>query len=79
MVTYCVSSECVALLLKPEESVSVRRAVSDCLIAVGLMPWNNMEAELFACTGGKLLIARPCPPLCRRCSPAAPRLRRARG
>lgn len=76
MVTYCISSDCVAVLLAPGEPVSVRSAVSDCLRAVGLRPWQDMEAELFSCREGKMLIARPSPPLRRRCGPNVPRLRR---
>jgi hypothetical protein len=62
MVTYCISSDCVALLLPPEVSVSVRSVVSFCLRARGFSPWPDMEAELFCCPKGRLLIARPCPP-----------------
>ena len=75
MVTYCISSECVALLLPPDVSLSVRSVVFLCLRLRGLPLWPDMEAELFCCPRGRLLIARPCAP--RRCRlHAGPRLRR---
>ncbi len=77
MVTYCISSDCVVLLLSPNESVSVRSAVDDCLCEKGLCPWRDMEAELFSCPEGRLLIARPRSPIRQRLSPAEPRLRRS--
>ncbi len=77
MVTACISSDCVALLLSPDESVPVRSAVSACLCEKGLRPWEDMEAELYSCPDGRLLIARPRGPIRRRLSPDAPRLRRA--
>ena len=43
MVTYCISSDCVVLLLSPNESVSVRSAVDDCLCEKGLCPWRDMR------------------------------------
>lgn len=76
MVTYCISSDCVALFLSPGEPVSVRSAVASCLCEKGLRPWRDMEAELFSCPDGRLLIARPRAPIRQRLSPATPRLRR---
>ena len=76
MVTYCITSECVALLLPPDGSVSVRSLVLLCLRLRGLPLWPDMEAELFCCPRGRLLRARPRPPLrCRRRS--GPRLHRS--
>ena len=75
MVTYCISSDCVALLLPPDVSVSVRSVVSFCLRVRGLSPWPDMEAELFCCPKGRLLIARPRPPRLTR-QAACPRLSR---
>lgn len=77
MVTYCISSDCVALFLAPEEPIPLRSAVDSCLCEMGLRPWRDMEAELFSCPDGSLLIARPRAPIRQRLSPAAPRLRRS--
>ena len=76
MVTYCISSDCVALLLPAEEGAPVRALVSDCLRSAGLRPWQDMEAELFSSPVGRLLIARPRAPLRQRTSPSVCRLTR---
>ena len=77
MVTYCVSPDCVALLLDPEEPLELCPAVSATLRLAGFAPWQEMEGELYSGTEGRLLIARPCPPHLHRCSGTVPRLRRA--
>lgn len=76
MVTYCISPDCVALLIAPEEALSVRSAVRECLRAKGFRPWSDMEAELFSSPGGRLLIARPEAPLRERLTAPARRLRK---
>ena len=75
MVTYCITPDCVALLLAPDEPVAVRSAVASCLCEKGLDPWQDMEAELYSCQDGRLLIARPRSPLRQRVSSPV-RLRR---
>jgi hypothetical protein len=76
MVTYCISSDCVALLLEEGEPRSVRELVSDCLRRRGLPLWRSLEAELYTSCAGALLIARPEAPLRERLSTPPRRLRR---
>ena len=79
MVTYYVSSDCVAAVLEREEAVNqaaVRAAVSDCLALAGRRPWEEMEAERYGLENRFLLIARPRSPALRRLSGDFPRLRR---
>ena len=75
MVTVCVSSEALALLLSAEEAADVRNAVRVSLENAGLEPWHDLEAEYFDRGGGGLLIARPRSPLRRR-GPYQHRIRR---
>ena len=63
MVTMCVSSEALALLLSEEETGDVRNAVRLSLESAGLEPWHDLEAELYDRGDGALLLARPRPPL----------------
>ena len=63
MVTVCVSSEAVALLLAEDELEDVRSAVKLSLKNAGLEPWRDLEAEFYARGGMGLLLARPRPPL----------------
>ena len=74
MVTYCISSDCVALLLPEGTDFPVRTLVTACLRKEGLRPWSDMEAELYAAPCGRLLIARPRGPLRSRLAQNAPRL-----
>lgn len=79
MVTYYVSSDCVAAVLENEEMMNnncIREAVSACLHAAGCRPWPDMEAELYYLDGQCLLIARPSPPLRQRLKGHFPRLTR---
>ena len=66
MVTVCVSSESLALLISEEELDDVRAAVRESLERAGLEPWRDLEAEYFDRGGGGLLLARPRPPLRKR-------------
>ena len=63
MVTLCVSSEVLALLLTEEELRDVRGAVKLSLESAGLAPWRDLEAEFYECGEAGLLLARPRPPL----------------
>ena len=63
MVTVCVSSEAVALLLAEDELEDVRSAVKLSLKKAGFEPWRDLEAEFYECGGMGLLLARPRPPL----------------
>ena len=63
MVTICVSSEALALLLTEEELTDVRGAVNASLVSAGLEPWRDLEAELYERGDMGLLLARPRPPL----------------
>lgn len=63
MVTVCVSSEALALLLTEEELRDVRGAVKLSLESAGLEPWRDLEAEFYECGEAGLLLARPRPPL----------------
>ena len=63
MVTLCVSSEVLALLLTEEELRDVRGAVKLSLESAGLEPWRDLEAEFYTCGETGLLLARPRPPL----------------
>ncbi len=63
MVTVCVSSEALALLLTKEELRDVRAAVRLSLESAGLEPWRDLEAEFYERGGVGLLLARPRPPL----------------
>ncbi len=73
MVTVCVTDEALALLLSAEEQDDIRTAVRLSLEKAGLKPWSDLEAELYACADGALLLARPRPPLLSR-----PSIRRRR-
>ena len=66
MVTVCVSSEALALLISEEELDDVRAAVRESLERAGLEPWRDLEAEYFDRGGGGLLLARPRSPLLSR-------------
>ena len=66
MVTVCVSSEALALLISEEELDDVRAAVRLSLERAGLEPWRDLEAEYFDRGGGGLLLARPRAPLRKR-------------
>lgn len=66
MVTNYVSSESMAVLLRPGEADDIRRVISLCLSSAGLKPWADIEAELFNSDDGCLLLARPRPPLRQR-------------
>ena len=66
MVTVCVSSEALALLISEEELDDVRAAVRLSLERAGLEPWRDLEAEYFDRGGGGLLLARPRSPLRKR-------------
>lgn len=63
MVTVCVSSEAMALLLSEEELLDVRGAVRLSLESAGLEPWGDLEAEYYEHGNVGLLLARPRPPL----------------
>ena len=63
MVTVCVSSEALALLLTEAELQDVRTAVNLSLKCAGLKPWRDLEAEFYECGEAGLLLARPRPPL----------------
>lgn len=63
MVTVCVSSEALALLLTEEELRDVRGAVNLSLASAGLEPWRDLEAEFYERGEVGLLLARPRPPL----------------
>ena len=63
MVTVCVTSEALALLLTKEELRDVRAAVRLSLENAGLEPWRDLEAEFYERGGVGLLLARPRPPL----------------
>ena len=63
MITFCVSSEAIALLLTKEELQDIRAAVRCALESAGLAPWHDLEAELYARGDVNLLLARPRPPL----------------
>ena len=63
MVTICVSSEALALLLTEEELIDVRGAVNLSLKCAGLEPWRDLEAEFYERGDMGLLLARPRPPL----------------
>lgn len=63
MVTVCVSSETLALLLAEDELQDVRAAVNLSLERAGLKPWRDLEAEFYECGDVGLLLARPRPPL----------------
>ena len=77
MVTYHVSSDCIAAFLDASETVNIRMAVSSCLAAAGCRPWQDMEAELYDMDGRCLLIARPRPPARERLIGNFPRLNRS--
>lgn len=79
MVTTCVSPDCVMLLLAPDEGLSVQGAVRLSLQEAGLLPWKDMEAELYESPRERLLIVRPLAPLCRLCCAGSVRLRRSGG
>lgn len=79
MVTFHVSSDCVAAVLEKNEVLSeeeVLSAVSHCLQEAGCRPWEETEAELYSLGGSQLLLARPCPPVRRRLTGNFPRLKR---
>ena len=63
MVTICVSSEALALLLTEDELLDVRGAVNLSLVSAGLEPWRDLEAEFYERGDVGLLLARPRPPL----------------
>ena len=63
MVTVCVSSEALALLLTEDELHDVRGAVNLSLESAGLEPWRDLEAEFYEHGDIGLLLARPRPPL----------------
>ena len=63
MVTVCVSSEVLALLLTEDELLDVRATVNQSLEHAGLKPGRDLEAEFFEHGDVGLLLARPRPPL----------------
>ena len=63
MVTICVSSEALALLLTEDELPDLRSAVNLSLKSAGLEPWRDLEAEFYKRGDVGLLLARPRPPL----------------
>ena len=63
MVTVCVSSEALALLLTEDELQDVRAAVNLSLERAGFKPWRDLEAEFYERGDVGLLLARPRPPL----------------
>ncbi len=76
MVTYAVTKDTIAVILDGSETISPRDIIESCLIAHGLEPWPDIEAEQFSFCGQRLLIARPRPPLLSRTNGKMPRLHR---
>lgn len=66
MVTEFVSPDGVAISLADGETGDIRGLVRLCLRSAGLLPWGDMEAELFESGSGCLLLARPRSPRQRR-------------
>ena len=79
MVTYYVSTDCVAAVLEKDEILctdNLREEIASCLEATGLCPWADIEAELYSFNSRWLLIARPRSPVRQRVRRDFPRLKR---
>lgn len=76
MITYFVSADAVALGLSDDENCFAEILVNRCLEEHGIIPWEQMEKEIFFFNGGTLLIARPRAPRLSRINQGTPRLHR---
>ena len=76
MVTYCLSSHCIAAVFNGPPPRDLRRYLSCCLLLAGFRPWSGIEGELFVGNGQVLLMARPRSPLRIRLGGVNPRLSR---